>query len=252
MDLTGLVSVSFRKLSDVEIVKLTKSAGLRYIEWGGDIHVPPTNIENAKAVAKMTRLHGLEVSSYGSYYRCGENADFLPYLETAKALGAPRIRIWAGDTASKETNTVARKNIVNDAKCIAKQAQAYGIVLNFEYHPNTLTDDCISARKLCEEINEPNCRLYWQPNFNLSHEENIKSLVYLADLIDIVHVFYWKPDFTRLPLREGASVWEEYLSQIRSKKDILYLLEFVCNDNPCLLDEEATTLKKWMQRNEKL
>ncbi len=250
MDLTGLVSVSFRKLSCQEIIKLTKSADLRYIEWGGDIHVPPTNIENAKEIAKMTRLHGLEVSSYGSYYRCGENSDFLPYLETAKALGAPRIRIWAGDTASKETNTAARKNIVDDAKRIANLAQAYGIILDFEYHPNTLTDDCISARKLYEEINKPNCRLYWQPNFNLTHEENLKSLVYLADLIDIVHVFYWRPDFSRLSLREGSRVWNSYLSQIRSKKDILYLLEFVCNDDPCLLAEESTTLKNLMQRNE--
>jgi 3-dehydroshikimate dehydratase len=36
----GLVSVTFRKLTPVEVAGLVKKGGLKSIEWGGDIHVP--------------------------------------------------------------------------------------------------------------------------------------------------------------------------------------------------------------------
>ena len=36
----GLVSISFRENSPEEIVKACVAAGLRYIEWGSDVHAP--------------------------------------------------------------------------------------------------------------------------------------------------------------------------------------------------------------------
>ena len=67
----GLVSITFRRLSPREIVKLVKKSGLEGIEWGGDVHVPHGDLSVAREVATMTQEEGLVVAAYGSYYRVG-------------------------------------------------------------------------------------------------------------------------------------------------------------------------------------
>ena len=88
---TGLVSVTFRQKSVEEIAALTAEAGLSGVEWGGDVHVPPGDREAARRAARLTRQAGLEVLSYGSYYRCQPGEDFTPVLESALALSDDQI-----------------------------------------------------------------------------------------------------------------------------------------------------------------
>ena len=57
MFISGLVSVSFRKESPEAIVAAAAQAGLQGIEWGGDIHVPCGDIENAKRVSALTHWY---------------------------------------------------------------------------------------------------------------------------------------------------------------------------------------------------
>src|SRR5215212_11999351 len=101
---SGLVSVTFRPLAPREIVQLAAAAGLRGIEWGGDIHVPHGDLQAARAVRQITADAGLQVLAYGSYFRFQPAAAFEPVLETALALGAPLIRIWAGSQPSAATD----------------------------------------------------------------------------------------------------------------------------------------------------
>ena len=54
-------------------------------------------------------------------------------------LGAPRIRIWAGDTGSAEAAGEHWDAVVEDTQRIAGLAAA-GAPLAFEYHGGTLTD----------------------------------------------------------------------------------------------------------------
>ena len=42
----GLCSVTFRKKSMEEIIKIAQNAGVSYIEWGGDVHV--RSLDDAK------------------------------------------------------------------------------------------------------------------------------------------------------------------------------------------------------------
>src|SRR5688572_22964962 len=100
---SGLVSVTFRKLGPREIVQLASTAGLRGIEWGGDIHVPAGDLQTARAVRQISADAGLQVLAYGSYFRFQPGEAFELVLETAVALGAPLIRIWAGNQPSAET-----------------------------------------------------------------------------------------------------------------------------------------------------
>lgn len=94
----GLCSVTFRSLSPQAVIELAAANGIRSIEWGADIHVPPGDLENARDVAARTAQAGLSVSSYGSYIFAPDFApeDVTAVLETAKALGTGHIRIWPG------------------------------------------------------------------------------------------------------------------------------------------------------------
>ena len=106
----GLVSVTFRQLPCEEIIRLCRENGLSYIEWGGDIHVPAGDTEKAAEVAGLCRAAGVTPLGYGSYYNASDDfARFQPVLDTARALGAGYVRIWAGK--SREYDRTAEENI---------------------------------------------------------------------------------------------------------------------------------------------
>jgi len=67
---------------------------MRAIEWGGDVHVPTGDLAGAREVAARCGDAGIAVEAYGSYFRA--SGEFGPVLETAVALGAPRVRVRAG------------------------------------------------------------------------------------------------------------------------------------------------------------
>ena len=75
----GLCSITFRDKTVDEVITLVKKADLDAIEWGSDIHVPETDLSNAKAVAKKMAHANLIASSYGTYYKLGQFMDFTPY-----------------------------------------------------------------------------------------------------------------------------------------------------------------------------
>ena len=243
MPVLGLVSVTYRKLSPAEIVARAVCAGLSCIEWGSDIHVPQTDPANASLVGEMTREAGLTVSSYGSYYRLGAGQDFIPYLEAACVLGAPVIRIWAGTRGSEQTDDATRAAWAAEAKTVCRMAAERGITVAFEYHHGTLTDTADSAVSLVKAIDEPNCRLYWQPEFAKSQELLLADLDKVAPWVDLGHVFTWNPDHSRRPLIDGTEVWREYLTRIPDWSEKPLLLEFVPGDAPDLLAREAEALR---------
>jgi len=51
---SGLVSVTFRKLTPAHIIQLVVDAGLEGVEWGGDVHAPPGDARLAQEIARMT------------------------------------------------------------------------------------------------------------------------------------------------------------------------------------------------------
>lgn len=241
MNKTGLVSVSFRQHSPEVIVEKAKEAGLHFIEWGSDVHVPENDLENAKKVSEITKKAGLEVSSYGTYYRLGQNMDIVPYLETAKVLETDVLRIWAGAAGSADVSAELRKAMVEEAKVVCKKAAEYGKKIHFEYHRYTLTDTVESALELVKEIDEPNCGLYWQPQYTRSFEDNMKELDLVLPYVDIVHMFYWDDKDNRLFLNDGKKEIEKY---VKKAGDKIYLLEFVPDNNIEYLKQEAASLRE--------
>ncbi len=243
----GLCSVTFRDKNPEQIVDLAMEVSLDGIEWGGDVHVPPGDYEHAEKVGEVTRSRGLEVSSYGSYYRLadhtGNEYDFTTILETAKKLQAPAIRVWAGMKGSKEADECYRKKVVEDARRIADLASDEGISVHLEYHDNTLTDTKESARKLMEEINHNNLLLYWQPSNGVSVEERLASIDLVKEWITNVHIFHWHSFEDRLELISGEGEWQQYLKAIeKDGRDRYVLMEFVKDDDERQFLKDAQTL----------
>ncbi len=248
----GLVSVTFRALVPREIVDLVRKAGLEGIEWGGDIHVPHGDLQRAQEVREMTLEAGLRVASYGSYYRVGheEPVPFGVVLETALALGAPTVRVWAGKCGSAEADAAYREQVARDSRRIAELAAQAGVVVAYEFHGKTLTDTSTSARALLERVAHENLKTYWQPAAGTTVEEALAGLEAILPWLANVHVFHWGGGFTeRLPLAQGEEAWGRYLGRVAAAGGEHWaMLEFVREDAPQAFLEDAQTLKKLLAR----
>jgi 3-dehydroshikimate dehydratase len=247
---SGLVSITFRKRSPAAIVALAAQAGLDAIEWGGDVHVPHGDVGQARAVRRMTEDAGLQVSAYGSYYRVGhdEPCPFGGVLDTAVALGAPLIRVWAGKQGSDAANDAYRARVVEDSRRIADLAAGAGLDVAYEFHGGTLTDTGASARDLLQAVFHPHLGTYWQPPVWATVEESLETLDAILPWLRNAHLFAWRRSgrgqgTTRLPLAEGEGAWMRYLRVIASTgRDGFAELEFVQDDAPESLRRDAATL----------
>lgn len=246
---TGLVSVTFRPLPPRKIVDLVAEAGLEGIEWGGDVHVPHGDLATAREVAGMTYDRGIAVAAFGSYYRAASlnGPGFDDVLATAQILGAPTIRVWAGEKSSQDADEAYREQVANDLHRIAKISAAEGITVSLEYHGGTLTDGQESALRLVATVDHPNLRLYWQPEVTRSAQVCAAELARLRPLVSNIHVFQWSrlgSETVRHPLTDGASVWPGYLAAAMDCD--FALLEFVRDGSVDQFLADARTLRKWM------
>ncbi|MEG2435104.1 MAG: TIM barrel protein [Ruthenibacterium sp.] len=246
----GLTSVTFRTLSAEDTIALAVKAGLTAIEWGGDVHCPPKNIEAARNIARLTREAGLAVSSYGSYYTLGEAEQAYTYddvLDTAEALGAGIVRIWAGHLPSAKVCDAQFARLVSEAKRLADLSQRRGIIMAFEYHGNSLTDSAENACRLMRAIHHPFCRLYWQANFERSVEENLRDIDIVRNDVVCAHVFAWKSNTEQLPLLEKEREWNAFYRRLEKGAEIPYLIEFVKDGAPEQFLSDCTALKKILE-----
>jgi len=277
---TGLVSISFRQLAPIEIIQLCLDNHLEGIEWGGDVHVPPGDPERAAEVQSLTQQAGLKVAAYGSYYVLKGSVlkssvlagtgtknrhSFESVLESAVALGAPLIRVWAGAKGSDVATPQDWRDAVEDSRRLGDMAAAHGIKIAFEYHHGTLTDTNESAVRLLNETDHPNVVSFWQPPNGADVDYCYKGLENLlkSGRLASVHAFHWWPGFKdRQPLAMGGQRWQRYLalvhqydleasyktsSEDESRAGERYVcLEFVVDDNPKNLTADARTLNKWI------
>jgi len=244
----GLVSITFRQLPPHEVVKAAARAGLEGIEWGGDVHVVHGDLGAAEQAARMTREAGLTVSSYGSYYRLGEEeqaVDFRAVLDTALALEAPILRVWPGRRASADADDAYRARVAEDGRRAAGLASAAGVTLATEWHANSLTDSAESAVRLFRDVNHENFRTYWQARNNASVEACLADMEAALPRLVGVHVFQWAgPGNERRPLAECRAAWTAYLRRAAPAADQRFaMLEFTRDNAPAHMIEDAAVLR---------
>ncbi len=252
MLIPGLVSVTYRPMNPTEILSAVREANLSAVEWGGDVHVPHGDTKIATVVGGMTRGAGIFPISYGSYYRVGTygedfRGEFMRCVESVDTLGAPNLRLWAGNKNSEDVTPEERAALIAEIRACAKMAATRGKSISFEYHGGTLTNKAPSAVDMIEAVAAPNVTLYWQPNQFVSFEQNIENLRLVLPYVSNVHVFAWK-EHDRFPLSAHESMWRTYLDILASTGRMHGLLmEFVPNDDPALLPTEAATLRSWIR-----
>lgn len=249
----GLVSVTYRALTPREIVSACVQSHLEGIEWGGDVHVPSDNLDNAREVGAMTRDAGLQVAAYGSYWRC-DDAPFEPILETALALGAPVIRVWAGKTDAKDAQAGDWESVIERLRRACDLASAAGVQVATEFHGGTLTATGTSARRLLDEVGNK-LQTLWQPlrigdNFDRMIPQNLDELAAVAANLSNVHVYEWANEKDgkrqRLSLKNSKQ-WPRYVEALRAiGGERWLLLEFVPDDAPNILTREAAALREFI------
>ena len=246
----GLCSVTFRALEVPTVVRLAAEAGLERIEWAGDVHVPPGDLAAARRARELTEQAGLSAASYGSYLRFEGTeeevrAEGAAVLAAARALGAPRIRVWATRVPSTEASSEQRTEAARRIAEFADRAAEHGIEVGLEFHRGTLTDTVDSTLQLLEDVAHPNLTTYWQPNVGLDAEEALKTLRAVRSYVSTIHVFSWWPRTERLPLSERSELWRGVFAELaESGRDHDVLLEFVPDDAPEVLAREAATLRQ--------
>ena len=258
---TGLVSITFRQLNPGQLIDLVNEANDDVIEWGGDSHVPHGDTKTAETVGRQTREAGLDVSCYGSYYRLGlagfdpgngaaKYPEFSAVLDSAIALEAPLIRVWAGCGESAKMDEKTRREAEEDALAIAEQAHAHGIGIAYEYHAKTLTDEIDSALRLLDATDHPAISTLWQPPNDKPEDYILRSLESVLPRLSNVHVFHWIfPDGQRerRPLSEGRERWIRYLKKLQPLGARDYLIEFVHGDSTNQYLEDSACLKSWLE-----
>ena len=174
----GLVSISFRDYSPERIMAEAAKCNLQSIEWGSDIHAPCHDMDRLKNLALLQKQHGISCCSYGTYFRLGYSSlEELPqYIHAAKILGTKILRIWAGRKKASDCTAEERVFFLDQCKKAAAVAQAHDVILCLECHRRSYTETREGALELMEAVNSPHFRMYWQPNPDISVEENISYI----------------------------------------------------------------------------
>lgn len=246
----GLCSVTFRALPPSEVIAVAAAAGLRLLEWGGDVHAPPGDPGALRRLRDRTSRAGLTIPSYGSYWRAGQDtvAAFSNLVDAALALGATRIRVWAGQTDSESATNRTRKRVAAGLRDAAEIAAAQGLEVATEFHPGTLTDTADSTLRLLDAVDHPAVSTYWQPPPGQPDERALDGLRAVLGRLSAIHVFSWWPDRQRLPLGARESLWRRVI-ELAPSADLL--LEFVPGDDRGVLAREARSVRSWLDGTER-
>jgi len=246
----GLVSITFRQLTAPLVADLAAAAGLEAVEWGGDVHAPHGDLKTAAEVRRLTADRGLEVAAYGSYYRAAAGGPtFESALASAVELGAPVIRVWAGNRPSADADRTCRDAVAKDLRRIAALAADESVEVALEFHAGTLTDTCESAMALLRQAGHTNLKSYWQPPRGRSLRQNLCDIEALRPHLGDVHVFHWSHDPPRRhALADGQADWMQYLRAIDADSLRRFaMIEFVKDDRPENLAGDAQTLLAWLK-----
>ena len=223
----GLCSVTFRKKTAEEIVRIAKNAGVSYIEWGGDVHV--RSLEDAKKVKTLCDEAGIKISSYGSYINSAiyDEEKWRSTCEIAKEMGAASVRIWLGKKNSEITSEDEYKLLFENTDKMCKIAAEYGIKVCPECHGNTYNNNTDAFLRFTEELGRDNFKTYFQSRyFRMAYD--LDRIDRTFDLTENVHVSYRDLKREQLFRKKDKNYLDTLLKRLRDKNfSGIVMVEFV-------------------------
>jgi sugar phosphate isomerase/epimerase len=172
-------------------------------------------------------------------------------LDSAEALGAKRVRLWAGEKDFEDADTAYLDAVTTRAREIGNLAESRGLSIDLEFHRGTLNNAAAMSKKLLGAIRHANVHTLWQPPVELSFKERRTSLRELLPHVSNIHCFHWGPGGfeDRLPLASGGSEWSAYISELMGTGQSRWIsLEYVVDDSFESLKEDACTLAELLGR----
>lgn len=254
----GLCSITLRGMAAEDVISVAERAGIRGIEWGSDVHVPPGDLAKASATARRCRDAGIAISSYGSYLGMapaepGTASEVDRVLDTAESLGTELVRAWTEFGVVDNSPAVDRERVANQTAAIADAAARRDMAVALEFHPGTLTHTAASTNALLDQLDRPNLRTHWQPDPTQSSAESLDQLKAVLPRLAHLHVFTWgQAGITdRRPLADGAQLWPAALELAAETEPgwsgtRYALCEYVRDDDPDQLIDDASTLRRWL------
>jgi sugar phosphate isomerase/epimerase len=254
----GLCSITFRSLDADAVLALAGRAGVEGIEWGADGHVPPGGGAVVERLAARCRDAGTEVVSYGSYLGFGPASDddaasVDAVLDSADALGAPMVRIWAELGVGPDGADADRGRVTERTAGYVAAIHARGLIPVLEFHPHTLTETAVSANALLDALGDAGARTHWQPDPSRTADEDLAELALVAPRLAHLHVFAWGPGGIdeRRALADGAELWTRALAIADHDGAPLptrrfALCEYVRDNDPEQFVVDAATLRAWV------
>ena len=186
----GFTTVTLRQIKDIEkVVAVAADIGAECIEWGADVHVK--DIETAKRAKTLCDAAGIDICSYGSYYRVGSNdiAEWEKVCKIAAAMDAGVVRVWLGSKDSEKTDEATYSALVSEVKAMCEIAAEYGVTVCPECHGNTYNNNTDAFLKIQKDIACDNFKTYFQSRYRRK-EYDLDRIERTARYIDCVHVSY--------------------------------------------------------------
>lgn len=244
----GFTSTTFRPIKNPEgIVRIAEQAGVDCIEWGGDIHVKDTRA--AEKVKLLCRNAGIEISSYGSYYRVGSGntSQWENICQIAHTMGARVIRVWLGEKGSKKTDAALYNKISDDLVRICEIADKYSLTVSPECHMGTYNDNTEAFLKIYADFSQRcktnNLKTYFQSKYkNLAYDlDRIEKTI---DEIEIVHISYSEQLREQFFFKKNSNYAAQLLKKLKEKgygKTVL--LEYTYFSSPQFFMKDISRLK---------
>lgn len=227
----GLCSVTFRGKSVAEVLETAKRGGIKYIEWGGDIHVK--SCDDALYVKTLCDNEDIIISSYGSYFNSIEYDEnkWSEICEIASIMSASSIRIWLGKKNSEDTELAEYNTLLANTRKMCDVASEYGLVVCPECHDNTYNNNTDAILKFITELDRSNFKTYFQSRY-FRMEYDLDRIDRTYEYIKDIHVSYRDLKKEQRFRKKDKYYLDKLIEKFKSKNfDGIVMIEFVEKDS---------------------
>jgi hydroxypyruvate isomerase len=148
------------------VIAAAVAARLDAVEWAADLHVGAGDIKAAEEAMIATLMAGLTTASYATLYQAGGEdegrARFDALLQTAAALQAPNMRIYAYAEHQALSETERMKALASELRRLGDRAAQKGVTLCLSMGRGTYLDRYDRAQSLVEATGHNFVRLAWE------------------------------------------------------------------------------------------